>query len=71
MRKIKDYLMKRKIICIIGTCIVVMIAIMGYFDHQNGQKQKTLESMKITFNEITEIEYGTKNYDVESNFHAF
>lgn len=65
MKEIKDYLMKRKTICIIGTCIVVMIAIMGYFYYQNGQKQKTLESMKITFNEITEIEYGTKNYDVE------
>ena len=65
MKEIKDYLMKRKTICIIETCIVVMIAIMGYFYYQNGQKQKTLESMKITFNEITEIEYGTKNYDVE------
>lgn len=47
MKEIKDYLMKRKTICIIETCIVVMIAIMGYFYYQNGQKQKTLESMKI------------------------
>lgn len=66
MKKIKAYLIKRKKICILGTCIVVvMIAIIGYFYYQNAQKQKTLESMKITFNDVTEIEYGTKDYDVE------
>lgn len=58
--------MKRKKICILGTCIVVvMIVVMGYFYYRNEQKQKTLESMKITFNDVTEIEYGTKNYDIQ------
>ena len=66
MKKIKDYFMKRKKICNLGTCIVVfMIAIIGYFYYQNAQKQKALESMKITFNDVTEIEYGTKDYDIE------
>ncbi len=65
MKKIKDYFMKRKMMCILGTCIVmVMIIIMVYFCYQNTQ-QKTLESMKIIFNGVTEIEYGTKDYDVE------
>lgn len=66
MEKIKKYFRKRKVICIIGTCtIVIVIASMGYFYYQNEQKQRILNSMYITFNDVQNIEYGTKDYDVQ------
>lgn len=47
MKKIKDYLIRRKTLCIIGiSTIVIVVASMGYFYYQNEQKQRILDSMK-------------------------
>lgn len=54
----------KKNIYIIGICII-LISIGYYLYYQHIQQQIILESMNITFNEIIEIEYGTRDYDVK------
>lgn len=54
----------RKILCIVGICII-LITIVGYLYCQHVQQQRILDSMNITFNENVEIEYGIKEYDVD------
>lgn len=63
MSHLKDLFYKnRKFFIII--IVVLFIITIGYFSYQNNQKQKILKSMSITFTDVTEIEYGTKDLDV-------
>lgn len=56
---------KRKVVCILSIMSLLLISVVGYCIYKNIQDQKTLSSMNIIFTEITEIEYGTKDYDVQ------
>ena len=65
MEKFKGLLKNKKIM--IGVTIVVILCacIGGYFIYDNHKKQEIINKMSITFNEVNEIEYGTKDYDVK------
>lgn len=65
MENIKNWVKENRKMHLIAFIIICILIIIGYVFCQNEQKQRILESMNITFNEISEIEYGTKDYDVE------
>lgn len=65
MEQFFTVLKKGKLICIITLICILAIVFGGYLYYQQVQKQKLLESMNIIFKRVTEIEYGTKEFDVQ------
>lgn len=56
---------KRKVVCILSIMSLLLVSVVGYCIYKNIQDQKILSSMNIIFTDITEIEYGTKDFDVQ------
>lgn len=60
MKKLK----KGNIIYIGGICVVFVLCGI-YMCYRYIHEQRVIESMNITFNEVAEIEYGTKDFDIQ------
>lgn len=56
---------KRKVVCILSIMSLLLVSVVGYCIYKNIQDQKILSSMNIMFTDLTEIEYGTKDFDVQ------
>lgn len=57
--------LKNKKILGIGCVIIVVCIIIGYLVYSDNRRKEILSSMNIIFNKETiEIEYGTKDYDI-------
>lgn len=56
---------KRKLVCILGFMSLLLVSVVGYCIYKNIQNQKILSSMDIVFTEITEIEYGVNDFDIQ------
>ncbi|MFR7592394.1 MAG: C40 family peptidase [Longibaculum sp.] len=65
MNKVKELCKNKRII--IGTIIIgiLIVCVGGYFISENNRKQKIIDNMLITFNDVKEIEYGVKDYDIK------
>lgn len=65
MNRLKELYKDKKII--IGTVIIgiLIVCIGGYFIYDNNKKQEIIDKMSISFNDVKEVEYGIKDYDVQ------
>lgn len=66
MNRLKELYKDKKII--IGTVIISILIVCiggGYFIYDNNKKQEIIDKMSISFNDVKEIEYGTKDYDIQ------
>lgn len=65
MKKIKYYITQRRIYI---PCLIIFtfcILLIFYTSYENKRKQDIIDSMTITFTNIKNIEYGTKDFDFQ------
>lgn len=64
--KIQNILKNKKaIISILSVVSILVLCVGGYFIYNNNRKQEIIDKMSISFNNVKEIEYGTKDYDIQ------
>lgn len=64
--KIQNILKNKKaVISILSVVGILVLCVGGYFIYDNNKKQEIINKMSISFNDVKEIEYGTKDYDIQ------
>lgn len=64
--KIQNILKNKKaVISILSVVSILVLCVGGYFIYNNNRKQEIIDKMSISFNNVKEIEYGTKDYDIQ------
>ena len=56
---------KIKVVSILSVVGILVLCVGGYFIYDNNRKQEIIDKMSISFNDVKEVEYGTKDYDVQ------
>lgn len=61
----KDIFRNKKIVIGAVSTLLILGGISGYYMYDNHRKESIKNEMLITFTDVKEIEYGTKDYDVK------
>ena len=56
---------KIKVVSILSVVGILVLCVGGHFIYDNNRKQEIIDKMSISFNDVKEVEYGTKDYDVQ------
>lgn len=65
MNRLKELYKDKRIITGTIIAVILVLCVGGYFIYDNNKKQEIIDKMSISFNDVKEIEYGTKDYDVK------